>query len=57
VDADPRLNRRPGWCGDLRFGQDAGMELATSVVNNQGVLWGFCLIIVVVIFIRLVGRH
>jgi hypothetical protein len=33
------------------------MELATSVVNNQGVLWGFCLIIVVIILIRLVGRH
>jgi len=48
--------RAPGWCGGVRFGQDAGMQLA-SVVNNQGVLWGICLIIVVVVFLRLVGRH
>ena len=32
------------------------MQLA-SVVNNQGVLWGFCLLIVVVVVIRLVSRH
>jgi hypothetical protein len=32
------------------------MELA-SLVNNQGVLWGFCLLIVVVVLIRLVGRN
>jgi hypothetical protein len=31
------------------------MQLA-SLVNNQGVLWGVCLLIVVVIAIRLVGR-
>ncbi len=31
--------------------------LLASVVNNQGVLWGICLIIVVVVFLRLVGRH
>ena len=30
--------------------------LLASVFNNQGLLWGVCLIIVAVIFIRLVGR-
>jgi hypothetical protein len=30
--------------------------MLASVVNNQGVLWGVCLVIVVVVFIRLVGR-
>ena len=32
------------------------MPLA-SVFNNQGVLWGVCLITVAVVLIRLVGRH
>ena len=33
------------------------MLLASAqVFNNQGVLWGVCILIVVVIFIRLVGR-
>jgi hypothetical protein len=45
-----------GWCAVAGFGQDGRMPLA-SVFNNQGVLWGACLIIVAVIFIRLVGRH
>ena len=43
-----------GWCGHPRVGEDAGM--LASIVNNQGVLWGLCLLIVVVIAIRLVGR-
>jgi hypothetical protein len=30
--------------------------LLASLFNNQGVLWGVCLIIVAVIFVRLVGR-
>jgi len=30
--------------------------MLASVFNNQGVLWGVCLLIVVVVFIRLVGR-
>jgi len=31
--------------------------LLASVFNNAGVLWGVCLVIVAVIFIRLAGRH
>ena len=49
------MRPRVGWCTTPWFGEDAGMQLA-SIVNNQGVLWGLCLLIVVVIAIRLVGR-
>ena len=44
-----------GWCSHLRVGEDAGMQLA-SLVSNQGLWWGVCLLVVVVVAIRLVGR-